>query len=163
MLSLPRISIGSCLLALAAALIPPIPAAHATIMTYAASLTGPGESPPNTSPGTGSATVITDDVANTLSVINVTFQGLEGTTTASHIHCCTASPFTGTAGVATMVPTFANLPLGVTSGDFSQVLDLTMTSAYNPAFVTANGGTAAGAEAALLGGLAAGEAYLNIH
>jgi CHRD domain len=34
---------------------------------------------------------------------------------------------------------------------------------YNPAFVTANGGTTATAEAALLAGLAAGEAYLNIH
>ena len=153
----------SPVVAVMGALMLSISASHATIITYSVNLTGPGESPPNASPGTGSATVITDDVANTLSVINVTFQGLEGTTTASHIHCCTASPFTGTAGVATMVPTFANLPLGVTSGDFSQVLDLTMTSAYNPAFVTANGGTAAGAEAALLGGLAAGEAYLNIH
>src|SRR5262249_14174182 len=60
-------------------------------------------------------------------------------------------------GVATMVPTFTNLPLGVTSGDFSQVLS------YNPAFITAHGGTTASAEAALLGGLAAGQAYLNIH
>jgi hypothetical protein len=62
-----------------------------------------------------------------------------------------------------MVPTFTNLPLGVTSGNFSQVLDLTLASSYNPAFIAAHGGTPASAEAALLGGLAAGDAYLNIH
>src|SRR5262249_53933685 len=94
--------------------------------------------------------------ANTLAV-DASFSGLLGTTTASHIHCCTTDPFTGAAGVATMVPTFTNLPLGVTSGDFSQVLS------YNPAFITAHGVTTASAEAALLGGLAAGKAYLNIH
>jgi hypothetical protein len=62
-----------------------------------------------------------------------------------------------------MVPTFTNLPLGVTSGDFSQLLDLTSASSYNPAFITAHGGTTASAEADLLAGLALGEAYLNIH
>src|SRR5262245_41363741 len=161
-MKLSRISIGSCLLALAVVLMPPTPTAHANIVTYFANLTGPGESPPNNSPGIGSATVTTDDVANTLAV-DASFSGLLGTTTASHIHCCTTDPFTGAAGVATMVPTFTNLPLGVTSGDFSQVLDLTLASSYNPAFITAHGGTTASAEAALLGGLAAGQAYLNIH
>ena len=39
-LSLPRNSIGSCLLALAAALILPAPAAHATPMTFFANLSG---------------------------------------------------------------------------------------------------------------------------
>jgi hypothetical protein len=34
---------------------------------------------------------------------------------------------------------------------------------YNPAFVTANGGTAASAEATLFTGIMAGHAYLNIH
>ena len=41
--------------------------------------------------------------------------------------------------------------------------DLTLTASYNAPFVTANGGTAAGAEAALLAGIAAGKAYFNIH
>jgi hypothetical protein len=41
--------------------------------------------------------------------------------------------------------------------------DLTMASSYNPAFVTAEGGTVAGAEAALVAGLLAGETYINIH
>jgi hypothetical protein len=38
-----------------------------------------------------------------------------------------------------------------------------MASSYNPAYVTANGGTTASAEAALAAAMAAGEAYLNIH
>jgi len=42
-------------------------------------------------------------------------------------------------------------------------LDLTLPSSYSSAFLTANGGTTASAEAALLAGLAAGQAYLNIH
>jgi hypothetical protein len=41
--------------------------------------------------------------------------------------------------------------------------DTTLASSWNPAFVTAEGGTTAGAEAALAAGLAADEAYLNIH
>jgi CHRD domain len=148
-----------CSLAMMAALMLLPTAAHANVITFTANLTGPGESPPNASPGTGFATVITDDVANTL-FVDVTFSGLLGTTTASHIHCCVVAP--GATGVATTTPTFANFPLGVTSGTYTNTLDLTLASSYNPAFVTANGGIA-GAEAALLTGLAAGEAYLNIH
>jgi len=40
---------------------------------------------------------------------------------------------------------------------------MTQAGSWNPAFITATGGTPAGAEAALLAGLAAGQAYLNIH
>src|SRR5262245_38876683 len=161
-LSLSRISIGSSLLALAVVLVSPTPPAHATIITYGADLSGPAESPPNGSPGTGSATVITDDVAHTL-FVDVTFTGLTAGTTASHIHSPTLAPGTGTAGVATTTPTFEGFPLGVTFGHYTNTLDLTLSSSYNPSFITANGGTTASAEAALLGGLAAGEAYLNIH
>jgi hypothetical protein len=50
----------------------------------------------------------------------------------------------------------------VTSGSFSIVLDLSLASSYNPAFVTANGSIAA-ANAALVAGLASGNAYLNVH
>jgi hypothetical protein len=42
-------------------------------------------------------------------------------------------------------------------------LTLTSASSWNPAFIIAHGGTPAGAEAFLLAGLAAGEAYYNIH
>jgi hypothetical protein len=136
--------------------------AQAAINIYTANLSGPAESPPNASPGTGTATVTIDTVANTMSV-SVTFSGLLAGTTASHIHAATATPFTGTAGVATQVPTFTSFPLAVTSGTYANMFDLLTASTYNPAFVTANGGTAASAEAALLSAIASGKAYLNIH
>jgi hypothetical protein len=65
--------------------------------------------------------------------------------------------------VATTTPTFAGFPLGVTSGMYSNVLNLTLASSFNPAYVTANGGTPASAEAALEAGIVAGTAYFNIH
>lgn len=133
----------------------------ATPITYVADLSGAAESPPSGSPGTGIAIVIIDPVAHTMEV-KVTFAGLVGTTTASHIHCCTAVPGTGTAGVATVTPSFTGFPLGVTSGTYDHTFDLTDASAWNPAFVTAHTDIA-GAEATLLAGLAAGTAYLNIH
>jgi hypothetical protein len=132
-------------------------------ITYSVIMNGPSESPANASPGTGSALVIIDSTANTLNVVSETFSGLTSGTTASHIHCCTVLPGTGTAGVATQVPTFSGFPLGVTSGSYSMLFDMTQASTWNPAFVTAHGGTPAGAEAALVAGAAAGEAYLNIH
>ena len=135
---------------------------YASVVTYVVNLDGPSESPANASPGIGFATITIDSILNTLRV-QVTFSGLLGTTTASHIHSPTPSPFTGAAGVATTTPSFAGFPLNVTSGTFDNTLDLTLASSYNPAFVTANGGTTASAEAALLAGIATGEAYLNIH
>jgi hypothetical protein len=136
--------------------------ANASLFDYEAVLSGPNESPPNASPATGLAFVNYDNVAHTLQV-EVTFSGLTGTTTASHIHAATASPGTGTAGVATTTPYFAGFPIGVTSGSYSNTLDLTLSSSYNPSYITANGGTTASAEAALVAAMAADEAYLNIH
>lgn len=89
--------------------------AYASVITYTASLSGPNEATPNASPGTGFASVIIDTVANTMEV-QVQFTGLTGTTTASHIHCCTTTALTGAAGVATTTPTFTGFPTGVTSG-----------------------------------------------
>jgi hypothetical protein len=106
--------------------------------------------------------VVYDSVANTLGV-TVSFSGLLSPTTASHIHCCTAAPLTGNAGVATQTPTFINFPLGVTSGTYNNLFDLGAASTYNPAFVTANGGSVSTAESVFLAGLAADETYLNIH
>jgi hypothetical protein len=135
--------------------------ANASVLIYKADLLGSNESPPNASPAVGSARVFIDDVANTMTV-HIKFSGLIGTTTASHIHCCTAAPGTGTAGVATTTPTFPGFPLGVMSGSYSQTFDLTSASSWNAAFVTAQGSVPA-AETALLGGLSADKAYLNIH
>jgi len=134
----------------------------ASTFTYSMLLTGPNESPANASPATAFSIVTFDDVANTMRV-QINFSGLLGTTTASHIHCCTTAAGTGTAGVATQLPSFTGFPLGVTSGTFDNTFDLTLASSWNPAFISANGGTPATAEAALLAGVGAGRVYLNIH
>lgn len=65
--------------------------------------------------------------------------------------------------VATAVPTFPGFPLGVTTGTYLMTFDLTVASTYNPAFITAHGGTVAGAMAAFIAGLNSGQTYLNIH
>jgi hypothetical protein len=137
--------------------------AAAAPITYTTLLSGPNEFPANASPGVGSATVIYDDVLHTLSV-SADFSGLTGTTTAAHIHCCVSpSAAVPTAGVATQTPSFIGFPLGVTFGTFSNVYDLTLASSWRAGFITASGGTTAAAEAVLAAGLAAGEAYFNIH
>ncbi|HSP66610.1 MAG TPA: CHRD domain-containing protein [Bryobacteraceae bacterium] len=131
----------------------------AATISYYAILNGASEAPPNASAGTGFALVTFDLALHTMEV-NVTFSGLTGTTTASHIHCCTAVAGTGTVGVATVLPTFTGFPLGVTAGSYDHTFDLTLASSYNPAFITT---TVSAAEAALLAGIAADKAYLNIH
>jgi hypothetical protein len=135
---------------------------QAAVMVFGGTLTGPAESPPNASPGTATAVVTIDPVTHQLTV-SATFFGLLGTTTASHIHAPTAIPLTGTAGVATQLPTFSAFPLGVTSGTFTQTLDTSLASTYNPAFVTLNGGSVANAEAARLRAQGWGQANQNIH
>ena len=129
---------------------------------YIADLSGPAESPPNGSPGFGSAIVYLDSTLHTMSV-DVSFGGLVGTTTAAHMHGATAVAGAGTAGVATTTPTFTGFPSGVTAGTYSHLFDMTLASSYNPSYVTANGGTPATAETALFSAIAAGKAYLNIH
>ena len=135
------------------------PAAAATL-TFSANLNGATEIPPTGSPGTGFAAITVDTVADTMTVFE-SFTGLGSPTTASHIHCCLAQP--ATVGVATQVPSFVNFPTGVMSGSFTQTLNMTLASSYNPVFEAANGGTPASAFAALLAGMVAGESYINIH
>jgi hypothetical protein len=150
------------LLFLSAAMLLAAPAIQAGPIMYVADLSGAAEATPNASPGTGFAIVIIDDVAHTLSV-NVTFSGLLAPNTAAHIHCCTAVPGVSTAGVATSVPTFTGFPSGVTSGTYDHTFDTLDAATWNPAFVTAHGGTPGQAEAVLFAGIQDGRAYLNIH
>ena len=134
--------------------------ARADQLVFTTTLTGSQEVPPSGSAGIGSALVTLDTVTNLLTV-NVSFAGLGSPTIASHIHCC-APPGTN-AMVATAVPTFPGFPLGVTTGTYLMTFDLTVASTYNPAFITAHGGTVAGAQAAFTTGLISGLTYLNIH
>lgn len=136
--------------------------AQAHTEVYTALLSGPAEDPPNASAGTGSVTVTFDLDLMTMRV-QASFADLMGNTTAAHIHCCTAVAGTSTAGVASMTPSFVGFPLGVKAGSMDQTFDLTLASSYNPAFITARGGTVSGAFNALLGGVQGGNAYFNVH
>jgi hypothetical protein len=122
---------------------------------FTATLLGSNEVPSNASTATGFITVtLTGD---SLSVLE-TFTGLiGGPAAAAHIHCC-AGP--GVA-VGVAVP-FTGFP-SATSGTYSNTFDLTQSSVYTAAFETAHGGTAAGAESALVAALFSGQTYANIH
>ncbi len=150
--------------ALAAAMLVAAPFGHAVVINFIAHMDGASEFPPNPSLGTGLARVRFDTVSHLMDV-HAEFSGLTGTTTVAHIHCCTAAPFDIllTAGVATTTPTFPGFPAGVTSGTYDATFDMLALSSYNPAFVAANGGTAASAEAVLLDGMIDGTSYFNIH
>src|SRR5438046_685300 len=93
--------------------------AGAAPLVFSAALSGPGDGPPNDSPGTGNAVITFDPSAHTLAV-QASFNGLLAGTTASHIHACTAAPCDGTADVATQTPTFGGFPLGVTGGTYAR-------------------------------------------
>jgi len=146
-------------LAIAAALLLATSAAQAQSYSFATALASEATN------ATGSGTVIaTFDVgAQTLS-IDALFFGLSGLTNVAHIHCCTAAPMSGTAGVAVTPGTLPGFPAGVNFGIYSTVLDLTSTTTYTGNFLNNfGGGTAAGASTALLAGLNDGKAYFNVH
>ena len=149
-----------------AALMLPVPAAHAVPITFQLNLSGANEVPPVSPAGTGSATVVLDPMAQTLQV-SAMFSGLTSGTTAAHIHCCSplgTNPMVNNAMVATLLPAFTDFPIGVTTGTYpAHTFDLTMASSYNPAFITAHGGTVAQAEADFIAGILADQSYLNIH
>jgi len=113
--------------------------------------------------GTGSLMLTYDDVARTLA-IDAMWSGLSGTTTNAHIHCCTALPNSGTAGVALaqagMLPGWVN---GVTSGSYQRLIDLSQVNQYGGTYFTNSGGTTALAEKRLIDNLMSGQAYFNIH
>src|SRR5262249_26858311 len=121
------------LLIFTAAMLLPL-SAYSAPMTFTVNLSQANEIPPTGSPGTGTAVVVLDPVAQTLQ-LNISFANLTSNTTAAHIHCCLSFPFDPTAnvGVATTVPAFAGFPLGVTSGNYtSPPFDLTQSTSYNP-------------------------------
>jgi hypothetical protein len=130
-------------------------AVHSATLIYSTQMTGANEVPPTGSPATG-FTLVT--INGNQMEVKVTFSGLVGgTAAAAHIHCCT--PVGTNTGVAVG---FTGFP-AATSGTYDSFFDLTNASIYTSGFLAASGGTAAGAQAALLAGLAANQAYSNIH
>lgn len=143
----------SCLVVfvLALAISPAVPAAT----VYTTVLLGANEVPATGSAATGNATVTLN--GDMLTVIE-TFSGLTGgPASAAHIHCCALPGVTAIVAIP-----FTGFP-NTTSGSYNQIFDLTLLATYNGAFVTANGGTPASAETALIAGLNGGQAYANIH
>ena len=140
--------------------------AAAAPITFRAYLSGPAESPPNTSPGTGLALVTIDPVTH-LMEIDAEFTGLLGPNTAAHIHVIDGPGDTNlldTNGpVATTTPTFSGFPSGLTAATYYTIMNMTLTSSYRAGFIADAGGTTALAEAALFTGITNGNAYFNIH
>ena len=134
------------------ALTAPITLPAATI--YMTVLGGANENPPSGSPATGTSIVTLN---GNLLTVNETYSALSVAAAAAHIHCCSSIG----VNAAVAVP-FTGFP-GTTSGTYMQTFDLTLASTYTASFVTASGGTAALAEAALIAGLNAGQTYANIH
>jgi hypothetical protein len=132
-------------------------ATPAFAQTYRANLTGPGEEPPNSSPGMSMVTV---DLSGTNLMIDAPFRDLVAPTTVAHIHCCTTAAFVGAAPPAIGLDDF---PTGVQAGTYSHSFSLNDEASYEPAFLAAHGGTASGAASALLDAMNAHEAYVNIH
>jgi hypothetical protein len=125
--------------------------------TYRAVASGALESPPNASPGNS---LVTIDLGGKQMMVDLPFRDLDGTTTEAHVHCCTSAAFTGTAPVA--IP-FTDFPTGVHAGSYSKSFALGDEMSYDPAFLSAHGGTAQGAASALVDGINANEAYVNLH
>lgn len=129
-------------------------------VTYTGSLLGGAEVPAADTTGHGFAHVTVDFDFVTMRV-EVTFANLKGNVTAAHIHCC-VNPGSN-VGVATQLPTFTDFPSGATSGIYNHTFDLADPLSYNPSFIANHGGTVSSAFNALVAGLDAGQAYLNIH
>jgi hypothetical protein len=114
--------------------------ASATVSIFSTTLSSAGEPVP-TSPALGFASVVFDDAFDMVSV-TLEWQGLANDEPFGHIHCCTALPGTGSAGVALG---FTPLPQ-VATGNYAASFSLS-----------------AAAFDSLLAGTAAGKAYVNIH
>lgn len=140
------------------ALVAAAPNGFAAPIEYDASLNGANEVPSNASPATGFARVFFDIVAHSL-IVHETFSGLTAPASAAHIH----SPALPGTNAPVAVGFFTDFPFGATSGTYNHTFDTGDPSIYTVGFLTTNGGTAAGAEAALGASLAAGTAYVNIH
>ena len=138
-----------------AALLSAAGAAQSAVLIFTADMNGATEVPSNPSTASGFIEVTVN--ADTLQV-DLTYTGLTGgPPAAAHIHCCATA---GTnVGVAVGFPGFP----ATTSGAYSHLFNLLDPSIYTGAFLTFGGGTAAGAEAALVKGFVDGKAYSNIH
>ena len=114
-------------------------------LIFTATMSGSQETPPNTSTGSGFATVTLN---GNLLTVNESFSGLSAAATGAHIHCCAAPGASASIVVPFPFPPFP----AATSGTFSDTFDLST-------FSFSGGAT----EASFIAGLESGLAYVNIH
>jgi hypothetical protein len=113
-----RATVGRYWLLSAALLLASGTDARAGLIALTATLDGAQETPPNPSPGTGSAALILDNVNDTL-ITAVTFSDLTGPTPLAGT---ISAIYLGPPGVAgTILHPFATAPTGVTSGSFTDI------------------------------------------
>jgi hypothetical protein len=136
--------------------------ARAEDLFFVASLSGPAESPPNNSPGTGRTVVSIDLDANTMRW-QVDYAGLSAPSTGVHIHMPTSQPGAGVADGVTPHPPPADFPLGVVAGTYDRTFNLLDAGTYNMYYLAAQGNSPATARDSLLTALRTGRAYLNLH
>src|SRR5258707_11570703 len=139
------------LMLVAASFVAPRAKANATFTTP---LSGANEFSVTLSTATGSASVPL--TFSTLDVTSFVFSGRTPPGTAATIQVALPG-VNGT--VAIILPGFP----AAASGSYAMTFDLTLDGTYNTSFLTASGGTAASAEAALMADMLAGKTYINIH
>jgi hypothetical protein len=143
--------------------------ASAQAQMFQAVLDGLQEDPVVATTGTGFGTAVFNPATNILSV-NLSFSGLMGSTTDSHIHCCFGEPTDPPPGTTSGVAvgfTPHGFPIGVTSGNFMANIDLANAANFTGSYITESGGTVTQARnrllAAMVPGAMTGGAYFNIH
>lgn len=127
----------------------------AAVTTFSTTLLGTNENPPVVSGGVGLGGLVLADDMNSFTV-TIDYSGLSSAAVAGHVHCC--SPIGSNAPVAIGF----TVPGGV-AGTIMGTYNLLDMSIYSGAFLSASGGTAAGARTTFLAGLTSGLAYLNVH
>jgi hypothetical protein len=125
-------------------------AGPASAASYTTILTGPQAG--TTSPAIGAAVIDFDSASHQLH-IGAAFSALQGQSTGANLQ------WTGSGDTLASLLAF---PLGVSTGAYSHTFDTALNATWNTSFLQANGGNAAGAESALLAGLASGAAWVNI-
>jgi hypothetical protein len=130
------------------------PATAATFFTT--TLSGAKETVPNASTATGFGNLTLSDDNNSISLL-LSWTGLNGgPATGAHIHCCALPGANGPVAIDFGPP-------ALTTGSVTRTYDLTLLGTYSGGFLSANGGTAVSARAALLAGLTSGRTYFNVH
>lgn len=132
-----------------------IPASATTVFTTQLGSLNQVPAQESSASGNGTLTLATDQNSFTI-LINYT--SLSSAIQGAHVHCCVNAKGNAPVAVAFTLPD-GNPEMGKITGTY----DLTMASTYTPGFLSAYGGTAAGARTAFLNGLDSGLVYINVH